>query len=177
MLVIHVPGEVIGVKHRFVLPLFAIGLLSLTLHRVAAETSVTSTPVPGYPIGRCVRVMGVTAPEDAKTAGFEYLELALQDILPLSEEEFERTVVRLKSIGIPSTSGYGFVPGDLKVVGPEVDTAHVDEQLRRGLTRAARLGLKMVVFGNLNGQSRRAPQGVSRQEALHQPADFRRGAA
>jgi hypothetical protein len=29
-------------------------------------------------------VVGVTTPEDAKTVGFEYIELALQEVLPLS---------------------------------------------------------------------------------------------
>jgi sugar phosphate isomerase/epimerase len=134
-------------------------------------------PVPGIPIGRCVRVVGVTAPEDAKTVGFEYVELALQDILPLAEKEFEQIVARIRALGIPSISGYGFLPADLKVVGPEADQARVDEHLRRGLSRAARLGLKLVVFGNLNGQSRSAPAGFSRDEARKQLVDFGRRAA
>jgi D-psicose/D-tagatose/L-ribulose 3-epimerase len=138
-------------------------------------------PVPGFPIGRCVRVIGVTAPEDAKTVGFEYVELALQDILPLSEQEFAQTVTRIRALGIPALSGYGFLPADLKVVGPEVDKAvekaRVDEHLRHGLLRAARLGLKLVVFGNLNGQSRNAPAGFSRDTAWKQLVDFGQRAA
>jgi sugar phosphate isomerase/epimerase len=122
-------------------------------------------PVPGLPIGRCVRVIGVTAPEDAKAVGFEYVELALQDILPLSEKEFEQTVTRIRGLGIPALSGYGFLPADLKVVGPDTDQSRVYEHLRRGIARAARLGLKMVVFGNHNGQSRSAPADFSRDEA------------
>ena len=118
-------------------------------------------PVPGYPIGRCVRVLGVTAPEDAKEVGFEYLELALQDLLPLEDADFDRVVQRLKAIGIPLLSGYGFLPLKLHVVGPGVDWAEIDAALRRGLGRAKRLGLQMVVFGNLNGESRRMVNGTS----------------
>ena len=118
-------------------------------------------PVPGYPIGRCVRVLGVTAPEDAKKVGFEYLELALQDLLPLDDLEFDRVVQRLKSIGIPLLSGYGFLPAKLHVAGPGVDWAEVNAALRRGLGRAKRLDLQMVVFGNLNGESRRMVIGTS----------------
>lgn len=139
---------------------------------IAAEA-----PVPGFPIGRCVRVVGVSAPEDAVKAGFEYVELALQDVLPLSEVEFEQTVSRIKGLGIPAISGYGFVPGDLRVVGPEADEARTREAVRLGIDRAARLGLQMVVFGNLNGQSRRYPEGFSGDTALKQLADFGRIAA
>lgn len=118
-------------------------------------------PVSGYPIGRCVRVLGVTAPEDAKEVGFEYLELALQDLLPLEDADFDRVVQRLKAIGIPLLSGYGFLPPKLPVVGPGVDWAEIDAALRRGLSRAKRLGLQMIVFGNLNGESRRMVNGSS----------------
>lgn len=143
----------------------------------AAALLPAEAPVPGFPIGRCVRVIGVTAPEDAVKAGFEYVELALQDILALPEEEFERTVRRIKGLGLPALSGYGFVPADLKVVGPDVDHKRVDEQVRRGIDRAARLGLQMVVFGNLNGQSRRVPDEFDRDRALMQLIRFARGAA
>jgi sugar phosphate isomerase/epimerase len=117
--------------------------------------------VAGYPIGRCVRVLGVTAPEDAKKAGFEYLELALQDLLPLSEDEFAKTVARIRAVGLPAISGYGFMPGDVMIVGPDADAAKIDAALHSGLDRAQRLGLSMVVYGNLNTKSRKAPEGFA----------------
>src|SRR6185369_13970546 len=97
-------------------------------------------PVPGYPIGRCVRVLGVTSPEDAKKAGFEYLELALQDLLPLSDVEFDKVVTRLRGIGIPLVSGYGFLPANLNVFQPSRD---MYDALKHGLNRAEKLGLQM----------------------------------
>jgi sugar phosphate isomerase/epimerase len=124
--------------------------------------------VPGYPIGRCVRVLGVTAPEDAKKAGFEYIELALQDLLPLSEEEFAKQVARIRAVGLPAISGYGFMPGDVMIVGPEVDLAKVEAAVRNGLDRAKRLGLSMVVYGNLNTKSRKVPEGFDAREQLAQ---------
>jgi len=127
-----------------------------------------------------VRVLGVTAPEDARKVGFEYLELALQDLLPLPEPEFATVVARLRAVGLPATSGYGFLPGDLKVLGTGLDQAAqaaIDRQLEHGLSRAKRLGLSMVVFGNLNGQSRRLPAGLDRREGERQLLDFARRAA
>jgi sugar phosphate isomerase/epimerase len=154
-------------------------ILKLFAYASLAALAVAQSvpPVPGFPIGRCVRVLGVTAPEDAKTAGFEYLELALQDLLPLSDEEFDGIVTRLQAIGLPAISGYGFLPGDLPMVGPAVDWARVDEHLRRGLDRAKRLGLSMVVYGNLNNRSRRAPDGFPAAQARAQLVEFGRRAA
>jgi len=127
----------------------------------ALACSLMHGQVPGYPIGRCVRVLGVTAPEDAKKVGFEYLELALQDLLPLSEEAFAKTVMRIKAVGLPAISGYGFMPADVMIVGPSVDWAKVDAALTHGLDRAKRLGLSMVVYGNLLNKARKAPDGFT----------------
>src|SRR5262245_2561004 len=122
--------------------------------------------VPGYPIGRCVRVLGVTAPEDAKKIGFEYLELALQDLLPLSEDEFAKTVDRIKAVGIPAISGYGFMPADIAIAGPTADRIQIEAALRHGLHRAQRLGLSMVVYGNLLNRARRVPEGFDAHAQL-----------
>ena len=145
----------------------------------AAEATAVAVPppVPGFPIGRCVLVLNITSPEDAKTAGFEYLEVNMPSMLPLSDEEFAGLVKRLRGIGIPLVSGYGFMPDDLKLVGPSVDQARVDAALRRGLDRAKQLGLSMVVHGNLISGARSTPAGFSPVEARKQFVDFCRRAA
>jgi sugar phosphate isomerase/epimerase len=133
--------------------------------------------LPNFAIGRCVRVIGVTAPEDAKTVGFDYLELALQDLLPLPDAEFQRIVERLQRAGLPAVSGYGYLPADLKIVGPDVDANRVKNELLRGLDRARQLGLQMVVHGNLLTRGRSVPDGFPRETAWKQLADFGRQAA
>ncbi len=159
---------------RFLLGVFLLGCSSL----VAADVApAVPPPVPGFPIGRCVLVLNITSPEDAKTAGFEYLEVNLPDLLPLPDEEFTRVVARLRGIGIPLLSGYGFMPADLKVVGPAVDHARVDAALRRGLDRAQQLGLSFVVHGNLIAGTRSAPEDFPAAEARKQFAEFCRHAA
>src|SRR4051812_17590156 len=119
-------------------PLAAILLLS---------AATLPAQVPDLAIGRCVRVLGVTAPEDAKKVGFDYVELALQDMLPLSEDDFAKEVARIRSLGLPAISGYGFMPPDVMIVGPNADRLQVTFALRAGLKRAQRLGLSMVVLG------------------------------
>lgn len=143
----------------------------------ADAPTVVPPSVPGFPIGRCVLVLNITSPEDAKKAGFDYLELNLPDLLPLSDEEFGKVVARLHGIGIPLVSAYGFMPADLKLVGPSVDQAKVDAQLRRGLDRAKQIGVGMVVHGNLISGARSAPEGFSKAEARKQFVDFCRRAA
>jgi D-psicose/D-tagatose/L-ribulose 3-epimerase len=152
--------------------------LFLTL-KVSADNAAPKVPppVPGFPIGRCVQVIGVTTPEEAKQAGFEYLELALPALLPLSDGEFEKQAARLRGIGLPMLSGYGFIPSDLRIVGTNVDIVQVDKAVRHGLARAKQLGLKMVICGNLLGGTRRVPEGFPRDTAHAQFLDFARRAA
>lgn len=157
-----------------------VSLVSVSLFVVAAAVAATAAvppPVPGFPIGRCVLTQNISSPEDAKTAGFEYLEVNLPEMLPLSDEAFAKVVTRLRGIGIPLLSGYGFMPADLKLVGPSIDQAEIDAQLRRGLDRAKQLGLTMVVHGNLISGARSAPPGFPVAEARKQFADFCRRAA
>jgi sugar phosphate isomerase/epimerase len=131
-------------------------------------------PVPGFPVGWCIRIQG-SAPEDARALGYEYVELALQDVLDLPEEEFARTVKRLEALGIPSTTGYNLIPDDLKLVGPDVDRARQDQRIKVGFARAAKLGLKAIVFNS--GPARRAPEDFPRARAMEQLVDFTRRAA
>ncbi|MEO7412488.1 MAG: sugar phosphate isomerase/epimerase family protein [Opitutaceae bacterium] len=143
----------------------------------AASMAAVPPPVPGFPIGRCVLTQNISSPEDAKTAGFDYLEVNLPEMLPLSDADFSKVVTRLRGLGIPLLSGYGFMPADLKLVGPSIDQAKIDTQLRRGLDRAHALGLTMVVHGNLIAGARSAPAGFSPMEARKQFVDFCRRAA
>jgi hypothetical protein len=88
-------------SHRLLRTFLGVIVLGV-LQALAADPTITVPPaVPGYPIGRCVLVLNITSPEDAKTAGFEYLEVNLPSLLPLSDDEFARVVTRLRGIGIP----------------------------------------------------------------------------
>ena len=130
-------------------------------------------PVPGYPIGWCLRVQGSTL-EDAKKAGFEYVELALQDVLGLDEPAFQALKERLRGLGIPALAGYNLVPNDLLITGPAMDRAKQDAHLKSALQRVGRqgLGLQYVVLGS--GKARQVPEGFPREKAYAQLVDFSR---
>ena len=128
-------------------------------------------PVPGLPVGWCIRAKG-SAPDDAKAAGFEYVELALQDVLELPDAEFDRSIERFAALGIPAATGYNFLPDDLKVIGPDADRAREDAYLARALPRVAKLGIKTLIFNG--GASRRAPDGLPRDKAWKDLVGFSR---
>jgi sugar phosphate isomerase/epimerase len=157
----------------------------LTTISSAADSPKVPPPVPGYPIGRCVQVISppgagaitnFATPEEAKQVGFEYLELALPALLPLSDDDFAKQVARLRGIGLPLLSGYGFLPGNLKVIGPNVDPGEVDRAVRYGLSRAKQLGLSFVMYGNGLTTTRRVPAGFPRATARKQFLEFIRRA-
>src|SRR5262245_49806400 len=79
---------------------------------------------------------------------------------------FAGVVERIRAIGLPATSGYGFMPADVPIVGPLVDWAGVEKALDKGLGRAKQLGLTMVVYGNLLAKARRAPDGYDPRKDL-----------
>jgi len=128
-------------------------------------------PVDGLPVGWCIRAK----PEvfaDAKAAGFEYVELALQDVLPLTDENFAKLKATLEQLNLPARSGYNPVPKEIKLVGPDVDEAKQSAHVDHLLARAAELKLKFIVLNS--AASWRVPEGFDHEKAFGQLADFSR---
>ena len=150
------------------------GPSQLELRRLEVMSAPIPPPVPGYPVGWCIRANG-SAPEEADAAGFEYVELALQDVNDLPDADFDKLATRLQKLaaaGLPAVAGYNFFPNELKLIGPEVDRAKLDAHLARGLPRLARLGLKYVVFNS--GPARKAPDDMPPAQARKQLVEFSR---
>jgi len=137
---------------------------------VPAEIKVPP-PVPGIPIGWCIRARPEVFAQ-AKWAGFEYVELALQDVLPLDDAKFLELAAELQKLNLRALSGYNPVPRDMKLVGPEVDQAKLDAHLERLLTRAAALKLTYLVLNSAGNW--RVPDGFEREKAFRQLAEFSR---
>jgi sugar phosphate isomerase/epimerase len=128
-------------------------------------------PVTGFPIGWCIRARP-EAFNDAKRAGFEYVELALQDVFGLSNADFETLRAELESTGLRALSGYNPIPADLKIVGPDLDRVKEEAHLRTLLNRAAALKLTYIIFNS--GASWRVPDGVAVDDAFAQLTAFAR---
>jgi sugar phosphate isomerase/epimerase len=133
--------------------------------RPGAPTDLMSARPPRLAVGYCTDDL-----EKAKAAGFDYVELGVRNFVRLSEDDFARFVERHRAAGIPTPTGYMFLPGELKVVGPAIDEKRQLEYVRSAFARAARLGIELIVYGS--GPTRTAPDGFSKDEAFRQLVAF-----
>jgi D-psicose/D-tagatose/L-ribulose 3-epimerase len=120
-------------------------------------------PVPGYPVGWCIRA-NAAAFADAKAAGFEYVDLAMQDVLGLSDQDFGALRGQMNDLGLDAFAGYNAVPADLRLVGPDANERLQSEHMARVLERAKALGLEHVILNS--GASWRVPEGLDREKAF-----------
>jgi D-psicose/D-tagatose/L-ribulose 3-epimerase len=123
-------------------------------------------------VGYCT---GLKNLEAAKAAGFEYVELSATEIASLSDADFAAAAAHIKQVGIPTPTANLFLPGTLKVTGPDVDPDRQMQHVRKALTRLSTLGTEIVVFGS--GGARRVPEGFPKEKAFDQLVDFGRRAA
>ena len=111
--------------------------------------------------------------EAATQAGYDYLEPAVTGMLQPERPEAEvlPPLTALFAASRLNPESYNvLLPGDLKVVGPELDVPRQDRYLDTAFRRAKRLGGEIVVFGS--GGARRIPEGWPPAEARVQMVEF-----
>jgi sugar phosphate isomerase/epimerase len=118
-------------------------------------------------IGYCAKLNEI---ETAKSIGFDYVELRTSEIAALSAEEFEKLAEKLKRLELPSPVMYLFIPGSIKLTGPNIDKRRQMEYVTRALDRVSRLGARVITFGS--GAARQVPEGFSKREAFNQLVEF-----
>jgi len=99
--------------------------------------------------------------------GYDYLEWPLAPTLtsPPNTADLGDLAIKPEAFNV-------FLPGNLKVVGEDVDQEAQIRYLQKAFAYAASVGGKIVVFGS--GRSRGVPEGFSRPEAARQTLDFLR---
>ena len=108
--------------------------------------------------------------EAAQAAGFDYVETNASKVAALTNEDFEKLAAQVAQLRIPLAASMSFIPGDIKLTGPDVDPARQMAYVTATLGRLKRLGVKVVVLGS--GGARRVPDGFSKDEAVNQLVDF-----
>ena len=98
--------------------------------------------------------------------GYAYAELSLAGIAALSESEFEKLRQDLLAGGIPCETCNCFLPGSLRITGPDTDRSALQEYLAVALPRAEKLGVKVIVFGSAGAKN--VPEGFSHETAFAQ---------
>lgn len=116
--------------------------------------------------------VGLDRIDAAADAGFDYVECALSWLAQISEEEFQSWLAKAPSFRIPVIKCNGFMPGEIKPVGPDVDEAVLRAYLEKALSRAHAIGIRTAVFGS--GAARRVPDGWTHKRAWQQLAEFLR---
>ena len=108
--------------------------------------------------------------------GFDYAELPLAQMMGYEDEDFERLFVRpLESSGIACRCCNNFLPGRIRLTGPEADHESAFRYAEKALARAAALKAEKLVFGSSG--ARNYPLGYPREEAERQVMAFLRGLA
>ncbi len=102
------------------------------------------------------------------SAGCAYVEDSVSKLLnpKLTDAEFEQVASGVKAKRIPIRSCNGFLPSDLKLVGPDPRHDEVVEYAAKALQRARILGISIVVLGS--GGARKVPDGFDRAKAQEQ---------
>jgi len=103
---------------------------------------------------------------------YDYLEVTVSGALnPLqTDEEFAPQLERLQAMEPPIRAFNNFVPGSIKLTGPDVDWEAAERYVATAAQRAHDLGGEIIVFGS--GGARNVPDGFSRTEAWAQLVRF-----
>ena len=100
--------------------------------------------------------------------GLDYIESTIADTLcpQESEEVFESRLEAARSSPAPVEGLYILFPGEFKTTGAAVDNERLDRYMATVLSRAGRLGAKIIGFGA--GRSRQCPEGFDPLTAIEQ---------
>jgi sugar phosphate isomerase/epimerase len=112
--------------------------------------------------------------EQLKQAGCDYVEDGVGRLLNprASEEEFQKTWADAKAKQATILACNGFLPGELKLVGPEIKHDEAVAYATKAFERAQKVGFRIIVLGS--GGARKVPEGFERAKAEDQFVTFLR---
>lgn len=115
------------------------------------------------PIGICVNPDAVSK----LPPGFDFCEIAAAATLAGHDPSPDAVDLEGLSELEPAVRAFNcFLPGDLRVVGPDVQRDRVEAYVGTTIARAAEVGADLMVFGS--GRSRSVPDGFARSAAWGQ---------
>ena len=118
---------------------------------------------------------GIDALPTAAEAGCDYLEMGFATVAALPDEAFREVLDKVEASPIRVEAMNGFLPGTMRLTGPEADHEQPLPFITKGFSRAKALGAQVVVFGS--GGARSVPEGFPMEAAKEQMAAFARKAA
>ena len=107
---------------------------------------------------------GFNRSEDIKSVGADFIELNLGNVSELTDDEIDSHIAEAEKNGYSYEAANCMIPGEYKLTVKNPDYDAIDEYLERAYSKAARLGLKIVVMGSSG--ARNFPEDVTYDEAL-----------
>jgi len=113
-----------------------------------------------------------TLTAEAGRAGFDYVELGVVGaLMPLEDDaRFAQSLAEMRAGAVACKAMNCFVPGDMKIVGPDVDFGALERYVATACGRAEQAGVETIVFGS--GAARRIPDGFDADRAGEQILAF-----
>ena len=119
-------------------------------------------------IGCCISLQDI---EFAEKAGFDFIELKVEALLPeMDDAHFSLVQETVSRYAIPVRSFHAFLPPHIQIVGHQVNRAKYEAYVSTAMQRIHALGGKRVSFGS--GHSRSCPPGFPKEQAEEQIVDF-----
>lgn len=125
--------------------------------------------------GICVGMDQLNRIQVAAQCGYDYIEANFTAMTQADEATFAAFKEALAENNIPCEAANCFLPGNIRLTGPEADLASARAHIEKGMKRADELGIRVIVFGS--GGARKVPEGTPFREAFEQLIVFLREVA
>ena len=106
----------------------------------------------------------------AATAGYDYVELNLNDVLQMNEGEYRAMAAEMEKYGVYAEVVCGMLPDDVQLVGEGVRSQAIHQALDLTFDMAQALGAELVIFDC--ERSRILPHGFDPAMAWRQLGNF-----
>jgi len=137
-------------------------LCFLTLHVKITEAQNTIGPAIGI-------VQNIENDSLLQRYGYRYLVESVGKLISprtVTDEQFQSNVLKIKNLRVPMYAFNIFIPGELKIVGPDVNEAALLTYVDNVFQRCQATGVNRIIWGS--GGSRRVPEGFDRIKAKEQ---------
>ncbi len=121
-------------------------------------------------IGVCRGFEDLEQIKTAVSAGVDYIETNFGCLATFRDERINLCKETLDELAIKCEAANSFIPGEMNLVGDNIDYVKISEYLDRGFQRAEIFGIKKVVLGS--GRARSFEEGFSLEKAKEQLAFF-----
>lgn len=111
-------------------------------------------------------------------SGYRYVVENVQNLfspITVTDKQFEKHLIRIKQSKLKIYAVNVFIPGELKLVGPDVDEVKILLYCEKVFQRCKAAGVKMIVWGS--GGARKVPDEFDRSKARAQFVTIGRKAA